>query len=119
ARLRGTFLRLGEIYSSRVPDPKRAAAAFERVLGVDPDNLEALRALSDLTVAEGDVRRALPVTEKLVADEPDPGRRHRTRIRLGELLMQSGDLRRAAVELRRVVDESPRDLAAIGALAQL
>ena len=119
ARLRGIFLRLGEIYSSRVPDPKRAAAAYERVLGVDADNLEALRALSELTVADGDLKRALPVTEKLVAQEPDLARRHRTRIRLGELLMQTGDLRRAAVELRRVIDESPRDLAAIAALAQL
>jgi tetratricopeptide (TPR) repeat protein len=119
ATLRGIFLRLGEIYSSRVPDPKRAAAAYERVLGVDADNLEALRALSDLTVAEGDLKRALPITEKLVAHEPDLARRHGARIRLGELLMQTGDLRRAALELRRVVDESPRDLAAIGALAQL
>ena len=119
ATLRGIFLRLGEIYSSRVPDPKRAAAAYERVLGVDADNLEALRALSDLTIAEGDVKRALPVTERLVAREPDAARRHKTRIRLGEILMQTGDLRRSGVELRRVVDESPRDLAAVGALAQL
>ena len=119
ATLRGIFLRLGEIYSSRVPDPKRAAAAYERVLGVDADNLEALRALSDLTIADGDVKRALPVTERLVAREPDAARRHKTRIRLGEILMQTGDLRRAGVELRRVVDESPRDLAAVGALAQL
>ncbi len=119
ATLRGIFLRLGEIYSSRVPDPKRAAAAYERVLGVDADNLEALRALSDLTVAEGDTKRALPVTERLVAREPDTARRHKTRIRLGEILMQTGDLRRSGVELRRVVDESPRDLAAVGALAQL
>ena len=70
-------------------------------------------------VADGDIKRALPVTEKLVAHEPDLARRHRTRIRLGELLMQTGDLWRAAVELRWVVDESPRDLAAIGGLAQL
>ncbi len=118
-RLRGIFLRLGEIYSSRVLDPKRAAAAYERVLGVDADNLEALRALSDLTVAEGDIKRALTVTERLVECEPDRARRHRARIRLGELLMQTGDLRRSAVELRRVVDESPRDLGAVGALAQL
>ncbi len=119
ATLRGIFLRLGEIYSSRVPDPKRAAAAYERVLGVDADNLEALRALSDLTVAEGDTKRSLPVTERLVAREPDVARRHKTRIRLGEILMQTGDLRRSGAELRRVVDESPRDLAAVGALAQL
>ncbi len=119
ATLRGIFLRLGEIYSSRVPDPKRAAAAYERVLGVDADNLEALRALSDLTVAEGDTKRALPITDRLVAREPDVALRHKTRIRLGEILMQTGDLRRSGVELRRVVDESPRDLAAVGALAQL
>ena len=42
------------------------------------DNLEALRALSDLTVAEGDAKRALPVTERLVAREPDAARRHKT-----------------------------------------
>jgi hypothetical protein len=119
ATLRGIFLRLGEIYSSRAPDPKRAASAYERVLTVDADNLEALRALSDLTVAEGDAKRALPITDRLVAREPDPARRHQTRIRLGEILMQTGDLRRSAVELRRVVDEAPRDLAAVGALAQL
>ena len=119
ATLRGIFLRLGEIYSSRVPDPKRAAAAYERVLGVDADNLEALRALSDLTVAEGDTKRALPITDRLVAREPDAARRHKARIRLGEILIQTGDLRRSGVELRRVVDESPRDLAAVGALAQL
>jgi len=119
ATLRGIFLRLGEIYSSRVPDPKRAAAAYERVLTVDDDNLEALRALSDLTVAEGDARRSLPIIERLAAREPDAARRHKTRIRLGEILMQTGDLRRSGAELRRVVDEAPRDLAAVGALAQL
>ena len=56
ATLRAIFLRLGEIYLHRVPDPKRATTAFERVLSVDGDNLEALRALSDLTVADGDWR---------------------------------------------------------------
>jgi lipopolysaccharide biosynthesis regulator YciM len=119
ATLRGIFLRLGEIYSNRAPDPKRAAAAYERVLSIDGDNLEALRALSDLTVAEGDAKRALPVTERLVAREPDAARRGKTRVRLGEILMQTGDLRRASTELRRAVDEAPRDVAAIGALAQL
>ena len=119
ATLRGIFLRLGEIYSVRVPDPKRAAAAYERVLSVDAENLEALRALSDLTVAEGDPKRSLPVTERLVAREPDAARRQKTRVRLGEILTQAGDLRRAGLELRRAVDEAPRDVAAVGALAAL
>src|SRR6185437_12155681 len=49
ATLKGIFLRLGEIHSLRAPDPKRAEGAYERVLGIDPENVEALRALSDLT----------------------------------------------------------------------
>ncbi|HEY4395690.1 MAG TPA: hypothetical protein VGP64_16580, partial [Polyangia bacterium] len=118
ATLRSIFLRLGDIYLHRVPDPKRATTAYERVLSVDADNLEALRALSDLTVADSDWRRALPVTERLVAREPDAVRRQTTRVRLGEILVHS-DLRRAAVELRRAVDEVPRDVTAVGALAQL
>jgi Tfp pilus assembly protein PilF len=119
ATLRAIFLRLGEIYSLRVPDPKRAAAAYERVLSVDAENIEALRALSDLTVAEGDGRRALVFTERLVAREPDAARRLRTRVRLGEILGQTGDPRRAGVELRRAVDEAPRDVGAVAALATL
>ncbi len=119
ATLRAIFLRLGEIYLGRVPDPKRAAAAFERVLSVDADNLEALRALSDLTVADGDWKRALPVVERLVAREPDAARRQKTRVRLGEVLMHTQDLRRAGLELRRAVEEAPRDIVAVSALAQL
>jgi Tfp pilus assembly protein PilF len=112
------FLRLGQIYSTHVADPKRAAAAYERALSVDDQNVEALRALSDLYLREGDTKRALPITERLVACEPDPARRHRTRVRFGELLMQVGDLGRAGVELRRAFDESPRDVETVTALVQ-
>ena len=112
------FLRLGQIYSTQVPDAKRAAAAYERALGVDEQNVEALRALSDLYIREGEIKRALPVTERLVACEPEPARRHRTRVRLGEILIQVGDLARAGSELRRAFDESPRDVEAVSALVQ-
>jgi len=112
------FLRLGQIYSAHVPDSKRAAAAYERALAVDEQNVEALRALSDLYLREGDSKRALPITERLVACEPDAARRHRTRVRLGEALVQVGDLARAGAELRRAFDEDPRDVAAVNALVQ-
>jgi hypothetical protein len=115
--LREIFLRLGQIHSERVPDAKRAATAYERVLSVDAENLEALRALSDLYLSEGEGRLALPVTDRLVAREPDPARRTMYRVRLGEILMHAGDLRRAGTELRRAVDEAPRDVAAVSALA--
>jgi hypothetical protein len=115
---REIFLRLGQIYSERAPDAKRAATAYERVLSVDPENYEALRALSDLYLTEGETKLALPVTDRLVARETDPARRTGFRVRLGEILMHAGDLRRAGTELRRAVDEAPRNVAAVSALAQ-
>ena len=118
-KLREIFLRLGLIYSERVPDPRRAVTAFERVRTIEPDNRDALRALSDLYLAEGDAKQALPVTERLAAIEPDPQQRIAHRVRLGDLLMRTGDLRRAATELRRVVDMAPRHVAAVTTLAQL
>ena len=93
ARLREIFLRLGHIYRERVPDPRRAVTAFERVRTIEPDNRDALHALSDLYLAEGDAKQALPVTERLAATEPDPQQRIAHRVRLGDLLMRTGDLR--------------------------
>ena len=119
AALREIFLRLGHIYRERVPDARRAIAAYERVRGIEPDNREALQALSELYVAESDHKQALPVTERLVATEPDAKKRTAYRVRLGELLMRAGDLRRAGIELRRAVDGDPRNVAAVTALAQL
>jgi tetratricopeptide (TPR) repeat protein len=119
AALRGIFLRLGHIYRERVPDARRAIHAYERVRGIEPDNREALQALSDLYLAENDARQALPVTERLVGTEPDAKKRTAYRVRLGELLMRTGDLRRAGTELRKAVDSDPRNVAAVTALAQL
>ena len=119
AALREIFLRLGHIYRERVPDARRAITAYERVHGIEPDNREALQALSELYLAEGDAKQALPVTERLVALEPDAKKRTAYRVRLGELLMRTGDLRRAGIELRRAVDGDPRNVAAVTALAQL
>ena len=117
--LEEVFLRLGHIYRERVPDPKRAVTSYERVRTLDPDNREALAALSELYLAESDPKLAMPVTERLVALETEPTRRTAYRVRLGELAMRAGDMRRAGVELRRAVDGSPRDLAAVTALVQL
>jgi hypothetical protein len=117
--LEEVFLRLGHIYRERVPDPKRAVTSYERVRALDPDNRAALAALSELYLTESDPKLAMPVTERLVALETEPARRTAYRVRLGELAMRAGDMRRAGVELRRAVDGAPRNLAAVTALAQL
>jgi tetratricopeptide (TPR) repeat protein len=119
AALRESFLRLGHIYREQVPDARRAIASYERVRGIEPDNREALQALSELYLAEGDTKQALPVTERLVATEEDAKTRTAYRVRLGDLLMRAGDLRRAGTELRRAVDGDPRNVAAVTMLAHL
>jgi tetratricopeptide (TPR) repeat protein len=53
-------------------DHNGAAAAWERVLELDPDNLEALRGLGKLLAAAGRTSRAEPLLER--ARELDPGR---------------------------------------------
>ena len=108
AALRESFLRLGHIYRSASPTA-RLITAYERVRGIEPDNREALQALSELYLAEGDTKQALPVTERLVATEADAKKRTAYRVRLADLLMRAGDLRRAGTELRRAVDGDPRN----------
>jgi tetratricopeptide (TPR) repeat protein len=83
-----------------------------------PSSREALEALSDLYARQNDTRKALAVTERLVEQETDPGKRMPFLIRLGALWEAAGDMRRAGVMLRRAVDESPRGLQSIGELAR-
>jgi tetratricopeptide (TPR) repeat protein len=52
-------------------DPNGAAAAWERVLELDPDNVEALRGLGNLMAAAGRASRADPLLERARELEPD------------------------------------------------
>ena len=112
------FLLIGRLYLHDLQDPKIALGAFERVLRIDPTRPEALEALSELYAHQGETRKALAVTERLVERESDPRRRRPFLLRLGTLWESAGDTRRAGVMLRRAVDESPRDLQALGELVR-
>jgi hypothetical protein len=118
AELREVFLRLGRIYTRHVPDEKRAASAYERVVQIEPDNYEALAALSDLYHAAGEVKSALTVTERLANLETDPARRLAALVRAGQLWERTGDLRQAGARLRKAADEAPRDAVAVTELAR-
>ncbi|HEY2903845.1 MAG TPA: hypothetical protein VGL59_24885 [Polyangia bacterium] len=117
-RLREIFLRLGRIYMHQLPDAKRAAGAYGRLLQLDAANREALEALSDLYTAAGEHKNALVVTERLVELERDGARRVAYLVRLGQLWERAGDPRQAGAHFRRAVDEAPRDLQALGELAR-
>jgi tetratricopeptide (TPR) repeat protein len=118
AALGECFLRIGRLHTRALPDPKLAAGAYERVLRLDPGNLEALEALSELYARQNDTRRALAMTERLCERESDPARRLPFLLRLATLWAAAGDHRRSGVVLKRAVDESPRSLQAIGELVR-
>ena len=117
-RLREIFLRLGRIHTQAVPDTKRAVGAYSRVLQLEPNNREALDALSLLYVRLGETRNALKITERLAKVETDKPRRAEYLVRLGQLAERAGDPRAAGQHLRNAVEEAPRDLAAVGELAR-
>ena len=117
-RLRDLFLRLGRIHQQHVPDPKRAVAAFSRVLHLDGKNREALDALSNLFVGLGDTRNATALTEQLLRLESAPAQRVVYHLRLGQVAERAGDQKAAQEHFRRAVTEAPLDLRAVAELAR-
>jgi len=117
-KLRELFLRLGRIHVQRLPDAKRAIAAYARVLQLDARNREALDALSLLYVELGDIKNANAMTERLLGVEDSAARRVVYHLRLGQLAERAGDQLAALDHFRRAVDESPRDIHALVELAR-
>ncbi|HEX2656909.1 MAG TPA: hypothetical protein VHU40_01500, partial [Polyangia bacterium] len=117
-KLRELFLRLGRIHIKRAPDPKRAVAAYARVLQLDANNREALDALSRLYTGLGENKSASAITERLVRLETAPDKRTVYHLRLGQLAERASDLRAAGQHFRRAVEESPRDATALGELVR-
>ena len=116
--LRDIFLRLGRIYTAHLPDPKRAIVSFSRVLQIEPDNREALEALSGLYTQEGDARNAAQVTSRLVDAETEPDKRVPFLVRLARIAEAAGDVRQAGAVLQRTVQEAPRNPDAVGELTR-
>ncbi|MDX2020716.1 MAG: hypothetical protein SF187_10765 [Deltaproteobacteria bacterium] len=112
------FRRLGRIYHRRLSDPKLAAGAFERVVKLAPNDLDALSGLSDIYTKQNDLPRAIAATERAVAVEPDEKRRLSLLLRLASLHEKNGNARVAGNLLRRAHDQAPRSLQAIGELAR-
>ncbi len=110
--------RLGRVFHRRLNDTKQAVAAYARVLTLDPENVEALSALSLLYAKQNDSKRAVEVTEKAISLESDQNRRTTLIVQLASLFEKDGDLRRAASLLGQAVSEARRSLQAVGELAR-
>ncbi|MCB9622702.1 MAG: hypothetical protein H6723_05110 [Sandaracinus sp.] len=117
--LRWVFFTLGDIYDRHLPEPKRAEAAFRRVLKLLPDDLEALDRLASLFEREAQYADAVPVIEELLAKEIDPDEQHRHLLRLALAHERRGDPRSAEHVLDDARKKTPTDLVVLRAMADL
>ena len=115
-KLRDIFLRLGRIHIGQVPDTRRAAAAFARVIQVEPKNREALEPLSRLYLELGDTKAGLSVLETLLALDATTEARTRHLLRQAQFLERANDVRGAQAAYRKASANSPTDVAALSEL---
>ncbi|HUG53347.1 MAG TPA: sulfatase-like hydrolase/transferase [Vicinamibacteria bacterium] len=99
-------------------DLERAAAAYGKVLALEPDNAEGLRGMGDLALIEGDLGRAGTFYARILEhDEADVG----ALTKLGVVRMRAGRRDEAISLLRRAVERDPGNAEALlylaGALA--
>ncbi|MEM9187659.1 MAG: hypothetical protein AAGF12_00685 [Myxococcota bacterium] len=116
--LRWVFFTLGDIYDAHMPDPRRAEAAFKRVLKLIPNDTDAMERLTALFDREGNHAAAAEMLSQLAAHEVDPDKRREHRLRLSSMHEAQGDLRRAESVLEETRRASPVDTAVLRALAE-
>ena len=71
-------MELGALIRDRVGDDRKAVSIFERVLEIDPENMEALHGAATLYVKTGDYQRLAYADEKLLEREADNDERQRS-----------------------------------------
>lgn len=101
-------LELGVLWRERLGDDKRAVTAFERVLEIDGDNLEALQALAALYAKLGNHQRLAFTDEKLLEQTREPAPRRQLMVEIARLYEdQLADPQLAFEWVRRAYTEQP------------
>jgi tetratricopeptide (TPR) repeat protein len=103
-------LEIGLLCRERLVDPVKAVRAFERVLEIDPEQTDALKALASLHTEAQDGDRLIAVEEKLLALEKDAAERRRLMFAMAEAAEQMlKNPKRAFEWYRRAYHEEPDD----------
>ncbi|HEV3030548.1 MAG TPA: tetratricopeptide repeat protein [Polyangia bacterium] len=101
-------LEVGVLWRDRLGDEKKAVTAFERVLEIDGDNLEALQALAALYATMGNHQRLAFTDEKLLDQTQEPAARRQLMLEIAKLYEdQLADPHLAFEWVRRAYTESP------------
>ncbi|MFO0683084.1 MAG: hypothetical protein U0234_13595 [Sandaracinus sp.] len=115
--LRWVFFTLGDIYDKHIPDPKRAEAAFLRVLKLEPEDLASMERLAELYQREKQAPQAAEMLERLAKTEVDPDRVRKHQLALANVLETGGDARKAEQVLETARRAAPTELETLRALA--
>ena len=114
--------RVAVLYEDALREREQAVRAWEKVLEIDPNEIEALESLAQLHLAGGSFRELADVyARKLELTPPDRKSERRMLLMLSARLYE-GELaepEQAVVELRRVLDENPGDDEALANLDRL
>ncbi|MBI5515192.1 MAG: hypothetical protein HY909_15555 [Deltaproteobacteria bacterium] len=113
------FFALGDLYDQRMPDPRRAEAAWRRVLQIRPEDRKTLGRLADLFARTGEAPREAEALAHLHTLTTG-AERLTLALRLARVLDEGGgDARRAEATLEAARREAPTDLALLKAYARL
>lgn len=117
--LHWVFFTLGEIYDAHIPDPKRAEAAYRRVLKLVPGDLLAMERLAVLLRRQGELQGAAEQLHELARSEPDYERARNHHLSLSDVYREMNDPRRAEQVLESARRVNPTDIVVLQALAEL
>ena len=115
--LRWVFFTLGDIYDQHMPDPRRAEAAFRRVLKLLPRDVPAMERLAKLYEREGQLENAAQMLAQLAQLDVDPDSNRGHRLQLAAVHERLGDARKAEQVLEEARKNAPTDLGVLKGLA--
>lgn len=101
-------LEIAAIWRDRLSDQKKAITAYERVLEIQQNQIDALKALAPLYAAAGDSERLIVTDEKLLNQTEDPAERRRLMFEIARTCEEQMNEPRLAFEwFRRAYNDQP------------
>jgi tetratricopeptide (TPR) repeat protein len=118
SRQAAIYLRLGELYDERVPNPERAELAYGEILKRSPSDTLARERLVALYKRGGDTARALEQQNLLIGAAEAPEAKCQRTVELAEIHEAAGDAKKAEATLIAARKAYPKDERALSALAR-
>lgn len=114
------YMRLGELYDERQPNPERAELSYREVLRRIPDDVSARERLVGIYRRIGDGPKALEMQQALLGAATTPAEKRQRTIELATVYEQVlHDVRKAETTLETLRKEFPTDVGVLSALAEL